>query len=167
MLSTVLHSEKAIRVNIAIIRVFIELRKQPKAHQLDLAPKLESLENMFTQRFDRLEARFQSQATVAKGLTKHQPVAIIKNAVARRWGLRAQDLESASRAQAISLPRQIAIYLVRKQLYLGFSEIGRHFGQRDHTTILHAYHKIVNFSETNEMIRTVVDSVQKEIQPLL
>jgi hypothetical protein len=166
MLSSVLHSPRAIQVNIAIIRIFIELRRVQRSH-LDVVPKLESLETKLMQRFDQLQASFQSKPLVAQPIAKHHPVSHIQSAVARHFGLTSEDLKSSSRTQAMSLPRHIAIYLLRKHLGLGFSEIGRHFGGRDHTTILHSYRKILADAETNTMIRTAVDALGNEILPFL
>ena len=129
MLSSVLHSERAIQVNIEIMRVFIQLRKQPNSHQLE---SLESKLDMLQQRFDQFEAQSRSQKS-------HDPVSLIQNIVARHWGLKIENLKSATRRKAISLPRQIAIYLIREQMQISFSEIGVHFGERDHTSILYAY----------------------------
>lgn len=171
MLSTALHSQRAIQVNIGIMRVFVQLRKEQRGLQIDLVPKLELLENMFKQRFDRLEAQFHNQPTEVVSNpslpAKHHPLGVIQNTVARHFGLSSNDLKSASRAQATSLPRQIAIYLARKHLGMSFSEIGRHFGGRDHTTVLHSYRKILADAETNTMIRTSVDALGKEIHPML
>jgi hypothetical protein len=166
MLSSVLHSPRAIQVNIAIIRIFIELRRKQSSH-LDFAPKLESLESKLMQRLDQLQASFQSKPLVTQPIAKHHPVSHIQSAVARHFGLTSEDLKSSSRTQAMSLPRHIAIYLLRKHLGLGFSEIGRHFGGRDHTTILHSYRKILADAETNTMIRTAVDALGNEILPFL
>ena len=171
MISSVLNSKTAAHVNIAIMRVFVQLRKGTTSQQHDLMPKLESMENMFKQRFDQLQAHLQNHGAPAASLQrvppKHQPVSTIQNAVARYFGLSSDDLKSASRTQAVSLPRQIAIYLARKNLGMGFTEIGQHFGGRDHSTVLHSYRKILSDSETNIMIRTAVDVLQNEIRPML
>ncbi len=167
MLSSVLHSQRAIQVNIEIMRIFVQLRNEQKNFQPDLSPRLESLENMFKQRFDKLDAHFQNHAPATQTLIRQAPVNIIKHAVALHFGMQSEDLKSALRTQAISLPRQIAIYLVRKHLCMSFSEIGKHFGRRDHTTIMHAYRKILGDSEKNTLIRTAIAALQKEIQPLI
>jgi hypothetical protein len=176
MLSTVLHSEKAIQINIGIIRVFIQLRKQasdhPKAQsttiQVDLFPRVESLENKFetlARRFDQFEVKHQDRGE-ASSLMAGDRVGAIQHAVARRFGLKVADLKSATRTRAISIPRQIAIYLLRTHLCMGFSEIGQHFGRRDHTTILHAYHKIHAEADNDNMIRKSIQSLRNEIQAL-
>ena len=69
----------------------------------------------------------------------------IKEAVARRYKVKVSDLEGKSRKKAYAIPRQVAMALsYRKLRRFGYSLplIGKHFGDRDHTTVLFAYRKI-------------------------
>ena len=84
----------------------------------------------------------------------------IQNAVARHFHIKIPDMKSAARARSVALPRQIAMYLIRKYTGLGFKEIGLYFGGKDHTTILHACGKIEAGLETDSMIREAVESIQ-------
>ncbi len=153
MLSSVLHSQKAVQVNIEIIRAFVQLRKQAKIN----TGSLESKVDMIIQRLDRFENRLHSPI-------EHDPIDTIQSAVARRWGLATEDLKSSARKRGISLPRQIAIYLVRNQMGISFSEIGQHFGRRDHSTILHAYRKIEAALGVNDMIQESIHALQHIIK---
>ncbi len=160
MLSSVLGSERAIEINIEIMRAFVQLRKQPKVQQLDWVPKFESLESelkMLRQKFNQFE-------TQSRNEKPQDPVSMIQNIVARHWGLKIEDFKSARRTKAISLPRQIAIYLIRKQMQMSFSEIGTHFGQRDHTTILYACRKIEAAYAANSMIQETLNFLASEIK---
>lgn len=65
-------------------------------------------------------------------------MAAIKAAVAEEWGCSVLDLESPRRAQDCARPRQAAMYLCRRLTTRTTPEIGRAFGDRDHTTVLHA-----------------------------
>ena len=67
---------------------------------------------------------------------------IIIQQVAKEFHLKPAELKSNSRKQTIVLARGIAIYLNRILLDTSFSKIGSHFGNRDHSTIMHAYRKI-------------------------
>ena len=69
-------------------------------------------------------------------------------------------MKSAARARSVALPRQIAMYLIRKYTGLGFKEIGLYFGGKDHTTILHACGKIEEGLETDAPIREAVEAIQ-------
>ena len=84
----------------------------------------------------------------------------IQNAVAKHYHLKIQDLKSITRVRSVSLPRQIAMFLIRKYTGVGFKEIGQCFGKKDHTTIMHACGKIEAGLETNEEIRQAVESIQ-------
>ena len=84
----------------------------------------------------------------------------IQNAVARHFHLKIQDLKSTARTRSVSLPRQIAMYLIRKYTGLGFKEIGLYFGGKDHTTILHACGKIEGGLDGDSDIREAVEAIQ-------
>ncbi len=84
----------------------------------------------------------------------------IQNAVAKHYHLRILDLKAVTRARSVALPRQIAMYLIRKYAGLGFKEIGQFFGGKDHTTILHACSKIEAGIEGNPQIREAVEAIQ-------
>jgi chromosomal replication initiator protein len=84
----------------------------------------------------------------------------IQNAVTKHFHIKLQDLKSAARTRSVSLPRQIAMYLIRKYSGLGFREIGNSFGGKDHTTILHACNKIELGIEGDKEIREAVEAIQ-------
>ncbi|MBI4029527.1 MAG: chromosomal replication initiator protein DnaA [Candidatus Blackburnbacteria bacterium] len=69
------------------------------------------------------------------------PQAVI-NAVSTYYSLGKRSLLGESRAQTVALPRQILMYLLRKDLRLPLQEVGRLVGGRDHTTVMHAVDKI-------------------------
>ncbi len=74
---------------------------------------------------------------------RHQPTTqTIQRVVARHYGVSVIDLVSTRRTQPLAFVRQIAIYLVRELTALSMPSIGRLFGDRDHTTILHAVRKV-------------------------
>lgn len=75
----------------------------------------------------------------------------IKRAVAAHFNVSVRDLISQRRTADVILPRQIGIYLAREMTLLSCPQIGRQFGNRDHTTILHAINKIAALLNDNEM----------------
>jgi chromosomal replication initiator protein len=87
-------------------------------------------------------------------------VEAILSAVAKHFRLKAQDFKSTSRTQAVAVPRQIAMYLIRKYTGIGFKEVGVYFGGKDHTTIMHACKKIENALETDRSITDAVEAIQ-------
>jgi chromosomal replication initiator protein len=84
----------------------------------------------------------------------------IQNAVAKHFRIKITDFRSNSRARQVALPRQVAMYLIRKYTGMGFKEIGQYFGGKDHTTILHAYNKIDRGLDADPGIREAVESIQ-------
>ena len=67
---------------------------------------------------------------------------LIKRVVCKHFGVSKASIESTSRKHGIVGPRQIVMYLARQHTTHSYPEIGRRLGGRDHTTILHAFHKI-------------------------
>jgi chromosomal replication initiator protein len=84
----------------------------------------------------------------------------IQNVVAKHFQIKVVELKSPLRARSVALPRQIAMYLIRKYTGTGFKEIGQYFGGKDHTTIIHACEKIEKGFETDPSIREAVEAIQ-------
>lgn len=85
-------------------------------------------------------------------------------AVCARYQISRVDLMSQRRQRSYAWPRQVAIYLARRLTILALPAIGRIFGDRDHTTILHAHRKIDALIETNEDLRGTVDKLILDIR---
>lgn len=83
----------------------------------------------------------------------------IKKKVAENYGLKVSDLESPNRSRSIVRPRQIAMYLARLLTPRSYPEIGRRFGNRDHTTVMHAV-------ETIQRLTGVDSSFGEEVEQL-
>lgn len=65
--------------------------------------------------------------------------------------------------KALVLPRQIAMYLSRQLTSFSYPEIGDRFGGKDHSTIIHAIKKIERNMEEDFQLRTVINSLKKEL----
>jgi len=74
----------------------------------------------------------------------------IKDVTARAYGVTKAELESPCRKRQYALPRQYAMYLSRQLTKCSYPQIGRLFGDRDHTTVLFAYRKIAALVASNE-----------------
>jgi chromosomal replication initiator protein len=80
----------------------------------------------------------------------------IQKRVAEHFGLRPQDLKVRSNSKTIAFPRQISMYLVKQLTSASLPEIGRQFGGKHHTTVLHSINKIDSLRRTDkELNRTV------------
>lgn len=69
----------------------------------------------------------------------------------------------SSRKKEFARPRQIAMYLLKKELKMSYSEIGRKFGGKDHTTVIHAYQLIEKEYEENEKIHQEIELILQRI----
>lgn len=88
---------------------------------------------------------------------------VIKDVVARYFSLKVADLSSKRRSRDVSFPRQIAMYLCRVMTDLSLPKIGERFGNRDHTTVMHAFDKISGEISNNEETRKVLEDIKRNI----
>ena len=88
----------------------------------------------------------------------------IQKRVAEVYDLRQSDMTSRKRPQYIAMPRQVAMYLARKLTKCTLIEIGAAFGNRDHGTVLHAYHSVKERMEKDEKIRQTVQYLEDQLQ---
>jgi chromosomal replication initiator protein len=89
----------------------------------------------------------------------------IQQTVAAHFGLKISELRSKRRQQAVVFPRQVAMYLCRELTEASLPEIGRHFGGRDHTTVLHACAKIARLEETDESVARLLWQLRRTLAP--
>jgi chromosomal replication initiator protein len=87
----------------------------------------------------------------------------IQEAVASRFHVKISDLKSKRRTKTLVYPRQIAMFLCRDLTDASFPEIGRDFGGKDHTTIIHACKQMKKFQETDATLRSTLESLKEEI----
>ena len=87
----------------------------------------------------------------------------IKETVAKYFNINKDDLASDKRSNDITFPRQIAMYLCREVANLSFPKIGDEFGNRDHSTVMHAYKKIEKEIKDKNNTRLIVESVKNII----
>ena len=87
----------------------------------------------------------------------------IQKQVAAHYNIRIADMSSARRARAVARPRQVAMYLAKQLTSRSLPEIGRKFGGRDHTTVMHAVRKVEElraqdaaFAEDLELLRRML-----------
>lgn len=88
----------------------------------------------------------------------------IQKKVAEHYNIRVADMHSARRARAVARPRQVAMYLAKQLTPRSLPEIGRKFGGRDHTTVIHAVRKIEELSAYDPTFREDVDLLRRLLQ---
>jgi chromosomal replication initiator protein len=88
----------------------------------------------------------------------------IQKRVASHYHVSRDDLLSSRRTAAVVMPRQIAMYLAKSLTLRSLPEIGRRFGGRDHTTVLHAVRKIDKLCNSNVALREEIDLLKRVLQ---
>lgn len=88
----------------------------------------------------------------------------IQRAVSKHFNVSKQDLLSSRRTRSIVWPRQIAMYLAKTLTLRSLPEIGRRFGGRDHTTVLHAVRKVEEQLSTDEALVQEVEILKRMLE---
>ena len=112
-----------------------------------------------------LEATQEVLHDILKAHDRRVTIEEIQRRVAEHWNIRLTDMSSARRARAVARPRQVAMYLAKQLTSRSLPEIGRKFGNRDHTTVMHAVSRISElmqadsaFAEDVELLRRMLES---------
>jgi chromosomal replication initiator protein len=87
----------------------------------------------------------------------------IQRGVSDLFGLRLSDLKAKTRTKAVAFPRQVAMYLSRQLTHASLAEVGRAFGGKDHTTVLHAVEKIHALLQEDPKLRKTIDTLTQSI----
>ncbi|MDR0519069.1 MAG: chromosomal replication initiator protein DnaA [Clostridiales Family XIII bacterium] len=88
---------------------------------------------------------------------------IIKKKVAKYYEVKPADLDSKKRARVYSVPRQVAMYLVRELTELSLPQIGDAFGGKDHTTVLYACEKVTAQMASDNLFSNIVKELENQI----
>jgi chromosomal replication initiator protein len=118
--------------------------------------------------FDRqvtLETAHEVLHDVLKAFDRRVTIQEIQKKVAEHWSIRIAEMSSARRSRNIARPRQVAMYLAKQLTSKSLPEIGRHFGDRDHTTVMHAVSRVTAlmatdaaFADDVELLRRLLES---------
>ena len=90
----------------------------------------------------------------------------IQQAVAKEWGVTPEGLRSKTRTKTLTLPRQIAMFLIRELLSTQLMEIGNAFGGRDHSTVIHSIDKIRDATRLDPEFKSRVDKMRSMLEAL-
>lgn len=88
----------------------------------------------------------------------------IQKRVAEHYSIRFADMHSPRRARAVARPRQVAMYLAKQLTSRSLPEIGRKFGGRDHTTVMHAVRKIEELREIDAAFAEDIDLLRRKLE---
>lgn len=90
----------------------------------------------------------------------------IQKIVAEHFKLKVSDLKSKKRQRALSVPRQIAMFLSRVRTQSSFPEIGTYFGGKDHTTVMHAVKKIEKDRKKDLELRSQLEAIERKLDQI-
>lgn len=115
---------------------------------------------------EQLDAEF-AVATLGESLRGQQrrvTIDEIQKLVSRHFELKPLDLVSARRSRSVARPRQIAMYLAKRLTTRSLPEIGRKFGGRDHSTVIHAVRKIEELRDQDREIDGAVRVLMRQLE---
>ncbi|ASD62080.1 chromosomal replication initiator protein DnaA [Bdellovibrio bacteriovorus] len=125
--------------NLKKVKMFSELQGLPIDHEL----------------VKRILAHHETQSTIS--------VEEIMKLVADHFKVRVLDLKSSTRAKPIVVPRQIAMYLIKKFLDKSLVDIGKSFGGKDHTTVMNALERVKNLQASDQDIAKDIEDLEQRI----
>jgi len=87
----------------------------------------------------------------------------VRQKTADAWGVSVEALTSKRRTRSVTVPRQVAMYLIKTNLDLPYSDIGVLFGGRDHSTVIHSVNKVEAEMASDPAFRSQVRRLQDEL----
>jgi chromosomal replication initiator protein len=87
----------------------------------------------------------------------------IQRAVAEQFGMRISDLKQKNNSRNVVVPRQIAMYLAKNMTEASLPEIGRQFGNKHHTTVMHSIAKIDELRRTDKDLHRTLNKLQEQL----
>lgn len=107
-----------------------------------------------------------ARSELALGLPRHaevQSVEDIQRAVCSHFRLSNADLLSKDRHKSVAFARQVAMYLCRQRLKCSFPELGRAFGNRDHTTVMSAVRRVEALRQTDPQVNAHIEAIAQKL----
>ncbi len=111
-----------------------------------------------------LDAAHECLADLIKQHDRKVTIEEIMRKVAEHYCLRMSDMTSARRARAVARPRQVAMYLAKTLTTKSLPDIGRRFGGRDHTTVMHAVRRIEQLADSDAQIAEDVELLRRMLE---
>ena len=87
----------------------------------------------------------------------------IQRAVAEQFGMRVSDLKQKNNSRNVVVPRQIAMYLAKQMTEASLPEIGRQFGNKHHTTVMHSIAKIDEQRRADKDLHRTLNKLQEQL----
>ncbi|MEM9046260.1 MAG: helix-turn-helix domain-containing protein, partial [Pseudomonadota bacterium] len=111
-----------------------------------------------------LEVTQECLADLLRTVERKVTIEEIKRVVSNHFNLRMSDLTSARRSRMVARPRQVAMYLCKMLTQKSLPEIGRGFGNRDHTTVIHAVKVIEKLKESDSQMAEDLEVLRRSLE---
>ena len=145
------------------VRIFIATKTKSNVRELEGAlTRLIAVSSVTSQPITMAMAH-QTLKHLSAGAEKKISVESIIRTVAERFNLQPAQLKIKSNTRQIAYPRQIAMYLVKDLTHASLPEIGRYFGGKHHTTVLHSIQKIEELRQHDESLNNLIQSVSDSL----
>ncbi len=146
------------------VRIFIATKTKSNVRELEGAlTRLIAVSSVTGQPISMAMAQ-QTLKHLNTGSERKITVESIVRAVAERFSMQPAQLKMKSNTRQIAYPRQIAMYLVKELTRASLPEIGRYFGGKHHTTVLHSVQKIDELRQRDENLNNLVHSLMDSLQ---
>jgi chromosomal replication initiator protein len=87
----------------------------------------------------------------------------IVKTVAKHYGLRLNEIKSKNNSRQIAFPRQVAMYLCKQLTNLSFPEIGKHFNDKHHSTVMYSVEKIEKLRANDPDLDRAIDQIRRQL----
>ncbi len=145
------------------VRIFIATKTKSNVRELEGAlTRLIAVSSVTGQPITMAMAH-QTLKHLSAGPEKKISVESIIRAVAERFSLQPAQIKMKSNTRQIAYPRQIAMYLVKELTHASLPEIGRYFGGKHHTTVLHSIQKIEELRQHDEGLNTLIQALSDSL----
>ncbi len=126
-------------------------------------PTVKTIADIMNRLCDRPSEEEPTFTGITPPLEKAPSLQEVLEGVSRFYSVSVPDMLGESRVREILLPRQITMYLAKKYLRMSFVRLGETFGNRDHTTVMHAVEKIEKKLEDDPQLQREVRTLEREV----
>jgi chromosomal replication initiator protein len=146
------------------VRIFLATKTKSNVRELEGALTRLLAVSSLTGQPITLSMAHQALKHLNAGSERRITVESIVRAVAEHFSMQPAQLKMKSNTKQIAYPRQIAMYLVKELTQASLPEIGRYFGGKHHTTVLHSVQKIDDLRQRDEVLNTLIHKLIDSLQ---
>jgi len=146
------------------VRIFIATKTKSNVRELEGAlTRLIAVSSLTGQPISMAMAQ-QTLKHLNAGSDRRITIESIVRAVAEKFSMQPAQLKMKSNTRQIAYPRQVAMFLVKELTHASLPEIGRYFGGKHHTTVLHSIQKIEELRQRDDVLNNLIHSIMDSLQ---